>query len=82
MGKPLLWGLASELPCFIGLGSFLGLASRPVSLIFLKPYHPPIFSFHFSFLFYFLSIFQVPNITNEPLKLFPKKLSFLHLLLY
>ena len=34
MGKPILWGLASELACFVGLGSFLGLASGPVSLIF------------------------------------------------
>ena len=35
MGKPLLWGLASRLAYFIRLGSFLGLASGPVSLIFL-----------------------------------------------
>ena len=34
MGKPLLWGLASGLAYFVGLGSFLGLASGPVSLIF------------------------------------------------
>ena len=34
MGKPLLWGLDSGLACFVGLGSFLGLASGPVSLIF------------------------------------------------
>ena len=34
MGKPLIWGLASGLACFVGLGSFLGLASGPVSLIF------------------------------------------------
>ena len=34
MGKPLLWGLASGLTCFVRLGSFLGLASGPVSLIF------------------------------------------------
>ena len=29
MGKPLLWGLASRLAYFVGLGSFLGLASGP-----------------------------------------------------
>ena len=34
IGKPILWGLASGLACFVGLGSFLGLASGPVSLIF------------------------------------------------
>ena len=34
MGKPLLWGLASGLAYFVGLGSFLGLASGPVNLIF------------------------------------------------
>ena len=34
MGKPILWGLASGLACFVGLGSFLGLMSEPVSLIF------------------------------------------------
>ena len=34
MGKPLLWGLASGLAYFVGLGFFLGLASGPVSLIF------------------------------------------------
>ena len=34
MGMPLLWGLASEPACFVGLGSFLGLASGLVSLIF------------------------------------------------
>ena len=34
MGKPFLWGLASGLACFVGLGSFLGLVSGPVSLIF------------------------------------------------
>ena len=43
MAKPLLWGLASGLVCFVGLGSFLGLASGPVSLIFqtLSVAHPP-----------------------------------------
>ena len=34
MGMPLLWVLASGPTCFVGLGSFLGLANRPVSLIF------------------------------------------------
>ena len=34
MGMPLLWGLASGLACFVGLGSFLGLANGPVNLIF------------------------------------------------
>ena len=34
MGMPLLWGLANEPACFVGLGSFLGMASGPVSLIF------------------------------------------------
>ena len=34
MGKPLFWGLASGLACSVGLGSFLGLVSGPVSLIF------------------------------------------------
>ena len=34
MGKPLLWGLASGIACFVGLGSFLGLSSEPISLIF------------------------------------------------
>ena len=42
MCKHILWGLASGLACFVGLGSFLGLASGHVSLIFqtlsdLKP---------------------------------------------
>ena len=37
MGKPLLWGLASGLVYFVEPGSFLGLASGPVSLFF-KPY--------------------------------------------
>ena len=35
MGEPLLWGLANGLVYFVGLGSFLGLVSGPVSLIFL-----------------------------------------------
>ena len=34
MSKPLLWGLASGLVYFVGPGSFLGLASGPLSLIF------------------------------------------------
>ena len=34
MGMPLLWGLASGPERFVGLSSFLGLASGPVSLIF------------------------------------------------
>ena len=34
MGTPLLWGLVSGPACFVGLGSFLGLVSGPVSLIF------------------------------------------------
>ena len=34
MGKPLLWGLASGFVYFVGPGSFLGLVSGPVSLIF------------------------------------------------
>ena len=34
MGMPLLCGLASGPACFVGLGSFLGLVSGPVSLIF------------------------------------------------
>ena len=34
MGMPLLWDLASGAACFVGLGSFLGLASGPVSLFF------------------------------------------------
>ena len=34
MGKPLLWGLASGLACFVGIGSFLNLTSGPISLIF------------------------------------------------
>ena len=34
MGLPLLWGLESGSACFVWLGSFLGLASEPVSLIF------------------------------------------------
>ena len=34
MGMPLLWVLASGPARFVGLGSFLGLVSRPVSLIF------------------------------------------------
>ena len=37
MGKPLLWGLVNGLVYFIGLGSFSGLASRPMSLIFQNP---------------------------------------------
>ena len=34
LGMPLLWGLASGSGCFVGLASFLGLVSGPVSLIF------------------------------------------------
>ena len=72
MGKPLL--LASGLACFVGVGSFLGLASGPVSLIF-KPYPLPLSSGDVWRQFLIHSLIVLSNLIDN-LHLFMEKNTF------